>query len=75
MKAVHHRKAKKIGFILNSRDSELMKITKGKMKLPEEAEIYPSLTCALCGEKVMEPRARVTKGKMVCIPCFEKKHG
>ena len=74
IKAVHHRKAKKIGFILNSRDNELMKITKGTMKLPAEAEIYPSLTCALCGEKVMEPRARVKEGKMVCMPCFEKRN-
>jgi formylmethanofuran dehydrogenase subunit E len=74
IKAVHHRKAKKIGLILNSRDNELMKITKGTMKLPAEAEIYPGLACALCGEKVMEPRARVKEGKMVCMPCFEKRN-
>jgi formylmethanofuran dehydrogenase subunit E len=41
------------------------------MDLPREAEIYPSIRCALCGEKVMEPRARVKDGKIVCIPCFE----
>ncbi|PIW86912.1 MAG: formylmethanofuran dehydrogenase, partial [Nitrospirae bacterium CG_4_8_14_3_um_filter_41_47] len=28
--------------------------------------------CALCGEKMMEPRARIKDGKIVCIPCFEK---
>lgn len=72
LKAVHNRKAKKIGLILEARNEELIKITKGKMDLPEEARIYPSLTCAICGEKVMEPRARVKEGKMVCIPCFEK---
>jgi len=72
LKAVHNRKAKKIGLILEARNEELIKITKGKMDLPEEARIYPSLTCAICGEKVMEPRARVKDGKMVCIPCFEK---
>ncbi|PIV44001.1 MAG: hypothetical protein COS27_03285, partial [Nitrospirae bacterium CG02_land_8_20_14_3_00_41_53] len=33
---------------------------------------YPSLRCALCGEKMMEPRARIKDGKIVCIPCFEK---
>jgi formylmethanofuran dehydrogenase subunit E len=42
------------------------------MNLPEEAKIYPSILCALCSEKVMEPRARVKDGKIVCIPCFEK---
>lgn len=72
LKAVHNRKAKKIGLILEAGNEELIKITKGKMDLPEEARIYPSLTCAICGEKVMEPRARVKDGKMVCIPCFEK---
>jgi len=41
------------------------------MALPEEAKIYPSLRCALCGEKMMEPRARIKDGKIVCIPCFE----
>ncbi len=71
-KTVHARKSKKIDAILNARDNELFKITKGKMDLPEEAEIYPSIRCALCSEKVMEPRARVKNGKIVCIPCQER---
>ena len=72
LRTVHERRTKKIEMILNTRDEDLLKVTKGKMKLPEEAEIYPSLRCAICGEKVMEPRARVKDGKIVCIPCFEK---
>lgn len=72
LKTVHDRKAKKIHFILSAKDEELLKITKGNMDLPEEARIYPSLTCALCGEKMMEPRARVKDGKIVCIPCFDR---
>ena len=58
--------------ILHAKDEDLFQISRGKMTLPDEAEIYPSLTCALCGEKVMETRARVTNGQIVCIPCFEK---
>ena len=57
--------------ILNAKDENLLKVTKGNMDLPEEAKIYPSLSCAVCGEKVMEPRARVKDEKIVCIPCFE----
>jgi formylmethanofuran dehydrogenase subunit E len=72
LKTVHDRKAKKINLILNANDEKLLKVTKGKMDLPEEAKIYPSLSCAVCGEKVMEPRARVKDGKIVCIPCFER---
>jgi formylmethanofuran dehydrogenase subunit E len=72
LKAVHDRKSRKIDAIMHVRDEELFTITKGIMVLPEEAEIYPSIRCALCGEKVMEPKARVKDGKIVCIPCFEK---
>jgi formylmethanofuran dehydrogenase subunit E len=71
LKTVHDRKSKKIDMILRAKDDELLKVTKGKMNLPEEAKIYPSIMCALCSEKVMEPRARVKDGKIVCIPCFE----
>jgi len=69
LKAVHDRKSRKIEAILHAKDEELFKTTKIQMDLPEEAEIYPSIKCALCGEKVMEPRARVKEGKIVCIPC------
>ena len=72
LKAVHNRKARKIDFIRNANDEDLFSVREGIMTLPEEAHIYPSVVCALCHEKVMEPRARVKQGKIVCIPCFEK---
>ncbi len=71
IKAIHNRRSKKIEIIMSAKDEELLKVTKGKMNLPEEAKIYPSLRCVMCGEKVMEPRARIKDGKIVCIPCFE----
>jgi formylmethanofuran dehydrogenase subunit E len=71
LRTVHSRKAKKIKMILCARDEELFKVLRGKIDLPEEAKIYPSSRCAQCMEKVMEPRARVKNGKIVCIPCFE----
>lgn len=72
LKAVHDRKSRKIDSIIHAGDEELFAITKGRMELPEEAEIHPSIRCSLCGEKVMKPRARVKEGKVLCIPCFEK---
>ena len=74
LKAVHSRKARKVDMILNANDEELFKISQGTMTLPDEARIYASLRCAVCGEKMMEPRARVKNGEIVCIPCFEKVH-
>jgi len=72
LKAVHNGKARKIDIILKARDEDLFRVVKGELDLPDEAKIYPSLRCAVCDEKVMEPRARVKERKIVCIPCFEK---
>jgi formylmethanofuran dehydrogenase subunit E len=71
-KTVHQRKSKKINAILNARDEELFTIKKERVALPSEAEILPSITCERCGEKVMESRAKIKAGKIVCIPCFDK---
>jgi formylmethanofuran dehydrogenase subunit E len=71
LKIVHDRKAKKLDTIMNAGDEELLKVKKVKMDLPAVAKIYPSLRCTLCAEKMMEPRARVKDGEIVCIPCFE----
>ncbi len=73
LKVVHDRKARKIMAILEAKDSELLKITKMMLPPPEEARIYQSIKCEICGEKTAEPKARVKEGKIVCIPCFEKK--
>ena len=70
---VHSRKAAKIRQILDAQDEELFAVTKGKIALPPEAEIYRSIRCALCNEKVAEPKARTREGMMLCVPCFDKK--
>jgi formylmethanofuran dehydrogenase subunit E len=71
LKAVHDRKSRKIDAIMHASDEQLFRLRKGKFDLPEEAEIYPSIRCSVCGEKVMEPRARIKDSKIVCIPCQE----
>ncbi len=73
IESVHKRKTEKIRIILSAKDEELFKVTGSRMRVPEEAKIYPSLRCELCNEKMMEPRARIKHGKIVCIPCFEDK--
>ncbi|HXX56557.1 MAG TPA: FmdE family protein [Thermodesulfovibrionales bacterium] len=71
LQAVHDRKTRKTEAILEASASELLTIKKVNIPLPPEAKIYQSITCARCGEKVAEPRARVKEGKAVCIPCAE----
>jgi len=70
---VHSRKAEIIREIFDAEDEDLFAVTKGKSALPPEAEIYQSAGCAMCKERVAEPKARTKNGMMLCIPCFDKK--
>ncbi|HSB30734.1 MAG TPA: FmdE family protein [Candidatus Sulfobium mesophilum] len=71
---VHDRKAARVRHILDIDDRELMKVTKSEQKkLPPQAEIYRSIVCERCGEKVAEPKVRIKDGNLVCIPCMEGK--
>jgi len=72
LKAVHNRKTKKTKAILDASEDELLKVSRVSISLPPEAKIYQSISCALCGEKVAEPKARLKDGKIICIPCAEK---
>ena len=70
---VQDRKARKMNTILAADDGELFEVKRIQVEMPEPARIYRSLTCASCGEKVMEPRTRNIEGKILCIPCVEEK--
>jgi formylmethanofuran dehydrogenase subunit E len=69
---VQDRKARKMQTILAADDTELFKIKRIDLEMPEAARIYKSITCASCGEKVMEPRTHMVGDKLLCIPCAEK---
>jgi len=40
-----------------------------KVDVPSKAGAFDSVNCTVCGEPVMEPRARVRDGGLCCIPC------
>ena len=48
---------------------EMFHIKRLKVKVPDYAPIYSSVICSVCGEKVVEPKARVKDGKPICIEC------
>ena len=73
LETVYQRKSKKISAILNAREEDLFTLKKERVALPKEAEILPSVICERCGEKVMESKAKVKAGKIVCMPCFNKR--
>ncbi|MEA4877591.1 FmdE family protein [Aminobacterium sp. MB27-C1] len=51
---------------------ELFEIKEVREPVPAHAPMTGSLTCALCGESVMETKARFFQGNSYCLPCFEK---
>ena len=71
--AVQDRKARRLKAVLEAADAELLEVKRVTVPLPEPARIFKSITCAKCGEKVMEPRAGEVAGQLVCIPCSEGK--
>jgi formylmethanofuran dehydrogenase subunit E len=69
VKLVQAAKKAKMEKILAVDDRELFKISRPEAAMPTPARIYKSLTCRVCGEKVMEPRAAKGTDGPVCIPC------
>ena len=57
---------------LNQPLDKVFKIEHLKIKVPEYAPIFTSVRCSICGEKIMEPKARVKDGKPVCIKCAKE---
>lgn len=55
--------------VLGLPDEEVLDVKKINIDVPAYARIFASVRCSVCGENVMEPRARVKDGKHVCLPC------
>ena len=51
---------------------QIFKLQDVELKLPSEAKVFNSVICEYCGEKVMEARARLKKGKIACLACTEE---
>ena len=56
-------------WILDAPADELLSVCEVTVEEPEPARIFKSVDCAVCGESVMETRARRVDAKPVCIPC------
>lgn len=55
--------------VLDIPDEELFNISRSMIQLPAYAPIYPNALCSVCGESIMEPRARMKEGNIVCLAC------
>ena len=55
--------------VLDLADEEVFDIRRMAIEVPAYARIFASVKCCVCGENIMEPRARIKDGKPICIPC------
>ncbi len=51
--------------------AELFDAQQVEAVVPAQARKHDSLMSAGCGERVMETCARLFRGELYCIPCFE----
>ena len=59
-------------YILSAPVDALLTVTPVTVDEPEPARIRESVTCALCGEQVMQTRTVQHKAGEVCRPCAER---
>lgn len=59
-------------YILKASEAEILSLELVEIGKPEPAQIRNSVSCAICGESVMESRLREVNGRLTCIPCAEK---
>lgn len=52
-------------------EEEVFTVQSLQIEVPPRSRIFASVRCAVCGESVMETRARFRDGQPVCIPCAE----
>jgi len=56
-------------------EEELFVVQHVQIEVPAYAPIFASVRCAVCGENVVEMRARVKDGQPVCIACASLEQG
>jgi len=57
-------------FILEAPFDEIFTLKKPKYELPEEARLFSSYCCEICGESTAEPYIRLQNGRKVCADCL-----
>jgi len=50
-------------------EEKVFTVQRLRVQVPPRSRIFASVRCAVCGESVMETRARIKDGQPVCIPC------
>lgn len=59
-----------MAYLLATPYTELFTAAEPPYGLPEEARLFESHACAICGESTAEYALRVQDGKFVCLDCY-----
>ena len=65
----------RIQWLLSAPEEQVVAVARLQADPPPHARVRASVTCACCGERVMETRARIRDGKPCCIPCAAARDG
>ena len=60
--------------MLDIHDDLLFTVKRMTIPIPAYAHIFANAKCSVCGENVLEPRARMKDGKPICIPCSAQEY-
>lgn len=67
----HAANAAEVDRILGLSAEELYDVQPVAGRPPETSSVDAWITCAGCGETVMETRTRLRRGQALCVPCFD----
>ena len=63
-------KEERLAWLMDGDFHEMFDIKKAPEQMPEEARIFKSVTCSVCGERFAESFAHLQNGKIVCSACY-----
>ena len=55
-------------------EEEIFTVANKQIELPAYAPIHDSAICSVCGESVMETKARLREGEAICMACAGIEH-
>jgi formylmethanofuran dehydrogenase subunit E len=55
-------------------EEEIFTVERKQVELPSYAPIHDSVVCSVCGESVMETKARLRDGEPICMACAGAEH-
>ena len=58
-------------YILNGPESDLFKVERIQITLPEKARIFTTIICESCAEGAPEHKIRLQEGKKLCLDCVD----